>query len=432
MNLFEPLAERMRPRTLEEYLGQEGVLGEGKLLRRIIEDLASRRIERLPSLVFWGPPGTGKTTLARLLAQTCDAHFTTLSATSSGVKDVRAVIEDAQNRLRLEGRPSLLFIDEIHRFNKGQQDALLPAVEEGILSLVGATTENPSFELNRALLSRVRVFVLEALSVEDLEKIIRKALADTTRGLGSKDLKIPDDVVTLLAQSSGGDARAALNALEWLSLRRDSVVTREAALEALAKSVVAYDATGEDHYNLISALHKSIRGSDPQAALYYLARMLEGGEDPLFIARRLVRAASEDIGLADPAALQQAMLAKETVDFVGVPECDVALAQAAVYLALAPKSNALYMASKQARAEVRESGSLPVPLHYRNAPTGLMKDLGYGAGYEYDPDTDTGVSKQSTMPEALQNRKFYEPRDIGFERDLAKRLEYFTKLRRGV
>ncbi len=432
MNLFEPLAERMRPRTLLEYLGQQEVLGEGKLLRRIIEDLATKRIERLPSLVFWGPPGTGKTTLARLLALSCNAHFTTLSATNSGVKDVRAVIEEAQNLLRLEGRPSLLFIDEIHRFNKTQQDALLPAVEEGILSLVGATTENPSFELNRALLSRLRVFILEALSVEDLEKIIRKALADTTRGLGNKDLKIADDVITLLAQSSGGDARAALNALEWLSLRRDSIVTREAALEALAKSVVAYDATGEDHYNLISALHKSIRGSDPQAALYYLARMLEGGEDPLFIARRLVRAASEDIGLADPAALQQAMLAKETVDFVGVPECDVALAQAAVYLALAPKSNALYMASKQARAEVRDSGSLPVPLHYRNAPTGLMKDLGYGAGYEYDPDTATGVSKQATMPEPLQNRKFYEPRDIGFERDLAKRLEYFTKLRKGV
>lgn len=421
----------MRPRSLDEYLGQRQVLGEGKLLRRIIEDLGEGRIERLPSLVFWGPPGTGKTTLARLLAQTVNAHFNTLSATNSGVKDVRSVIEEAQTRMQIEAKPSLLFIDEIHRFNKGQQDALLPAVEEGILSLVGATTENPSFELNRALLSRLRVFVLEPLAVEDIERILRKALADTTRGVGGKDLEISDEVLKLLAIHSGGDARAALNALEWLSLRREKIITREAALEALEKSVLAYDATGEDHYNLISALHKSIRGSDPQASLYYLARMLAGGEDPLFIARRLVRAASEDIGLADPQALQQALLAKETVDFVGSPECDVALAQAAVYLALAPKSNAVYAAIKAARAEVDVSGSLAVPLHYRNAPTAMMRDLGYSKGYEYDPDVEGGVSGQQTLPDKLVGAEFYEPFDIGFERDLAKRMDYFTKLRQG-
>lgn len=435
-----PLAERMRPRFLADYVGQESILGPGKILRLIVE-----RFQRgdsqdlLPSMIFWGPPGSGKTTLAQIIAQSVGAHFDIFSAVSSGVKEARAIIEAARERKEYHQRNTVLFVDEIHRFNKSQQDAFLPAVEAGIISLIGATTENPSFELNSALLSRSRVFILKAIDPADLEKLILRASLDKDRGLGRMNLEISPEALKILANMAGGDARSALNALELAAMaaERDAatgrkVISESLAFEALQRTSILYDATGEEHYNIISAFHKSLRGSDPQAALYYLARMLEGGEDPFFIARRLIRAASEDVGLADPQALVQAIAAKETVELLGVPECDNALAQATVYIATAPKSNEIYKAIAAARAEVKLSGPQPVPLHFRNAVTDLMKRENYGKGYQYDHDFPDKVAPQERLPEKLRGKVFYAPGNLGFEKEIAKRLEWYEKIRRSL
>ncbi len=428
---FSPLAERMRPRSLDEYFGQAQILGEGTLLRSLLNDLAESKLTALPSMILWGPPGTGKTTLARLISNNIQASFKTLSATSSGVKELRQVIEEARFRRDLEAKSTVLFIDEIHRFNKGQQDALLPVLEDGLVTLIGATTENPSFELNKALLSRCRVFVLERLDNIALQKILEKALGDMSRGVGALDLEITDEAKEVFVNFSDGDARTLLNAIEWLALRGLKQIDKKLALEALEKSPFGYDRAGEDHFNLISALHKSIRHSDPDASLYYLARMLEGGDDPFYILRRLLRAASEDIGLADPQALVQVSAAKNMLELVGMPEGDVALAQATLYLALAPKSNAVYAAMGAAKSEVRNSGSLPVPMHLRNASNDFMKKIGYGHGYEYDPEAPKGVATWEALPEKLKHCTFYKPKDMGFERDLKKRIDYFKKIRSG-
>lgn len=425
-----PLADRMRPRKLEEVVGQDHLLGEGKMLREIIAS------DEIPSMIFWGPPGSGKTTLAHIMAAETRSHFVALSAVLSGVKEVKKVVEEAQYQRRALGRRTILFVDEIHRFNKAQQDAFLPHVEKGTLALIGATTENPSFEVISPLLSRTRVLVLRALEDADLVIILRRALEDPEQGLGRLGLEVSEEILRQIAIFSNGDARIALNSLEvaaQLARRRTPsrpVITRELAEEALQHRTLLYDKAGEEHFNLISALHKSLRNSDADASLYWLGRMLEAGEDPLYIARRLVRFASEDVGVADPAALGYALDAMRAVDFMGLPEGKLALAQAAVYLAQAPKSNALYEAYARVQEDVEKTRNEPVPLHLRNAPTALMRELGYGRGYRYAHQEEEGVADMDCLPESLARKTYYRPKGEGFEGEVKKRLQEIDRKKR--
>jgi putative ATPase len=414
----------MRPQSLQEFVGQDNVAGSGRLLQRALRQGA------LFSMILWGPPGTGKTTLARLLAQASQADFEQMSAVSAGVAELRKVVKEAQQRLGMYGRHTVLFIDEIHRWNKAQQDAVLPHVEDGTITLIGATTENPSFEVNRALLSRCRVITLEALSDEALGLIIDRALADRERGLGEMQVTLEPDGQSLLINLANGDARAALNALEVAALSAEPntdqgrTLTADAIAEAYQRRNIHYDKSGELHYEAISALHKSVRDGDPDGALYWLGRMLEGGEDPLYIARRVVRMAVEDIGLGDPLALPQTVAAQQAVHFLGRPEGDLALAQAVVYLCQAPKSNAVYRAYGAVLEDVEQTRNDPVPLHLRNAVTGLMKGLGYGQGYQYAHDFANTQVDQEHLPPNLAGRRYYHPTDYGFEAKVAARLAW--------
>jgi putative ATPase len=422
-----PLAERMRPRSLAELVGHGEVVGEGGFLRRAVA------ADRVPSLIFWGPPGSGKTTLARIIATETAAHFVPFSAVTSGIKEVKEVMAEAVRLRKAQGRRTLLFVDEIHRFNRAQQDAFLPYVERGDVVLVGATTENPSFELNAALLSRCRVIVLSSLTPADLAELMRRALADPERGLGGSGVEVEEDALEALAQLASGDARKALNLLELaVADAEEGRVDAEAVRRVAQRKVLLYDKSGEEHFNLISALHKSLRESDADAALYWLARMLAAGEDPTYVARRMVRFASEDVGLADPQALPQTLAAWDAYHRLGSPEGELALAQAAIYLALAPKSVALYEGYGNARRTVEERPADPVPMAIRNAPTRLMKNVGYGAGYVYAPHTEEGVGGIDCLPESLQGTRFYEPRGQGFEAKLKERLERYRGLREEV
>jgi len=414
-----PLAERMRPRTISEYLGQSHILGEGKMLRRLIET------DRLSSLIFWGPPGSGKTTLARIIANATKSHFIFFSAIMSGIKEIREVVKEAEDTLKYQGKRTILFVDEIHRFNKSQQDAFLPYVERGTFTMIGATTENPSFEVIAPLLSRCKVLVLNPLSDEEIAQILQNALGDSERGLGEFGLSAAPEALSFMAEQAGGDARVALNTLETAArLAHSGTIALETAREAVQKKPLLYDKGGEEHYNVISAFIKSMRGSDPDAALYWLARMLESGEDPIFILRRMVVFASEDVGNADPRGLQLAVTALQAFQLVGMPEGRIILGQAVSYLATAPKSNASYVGINQALAEVRQSGALPVPMQIRNAPTSLMKGLGYGKGYRYPHDYQGGYVAQGYLPEEIAGKRFYEPKGNGYEKSIKERMEW--------
>ena len=418
-----PLAARMRPLVLSEFVGQEHIIGPGHVLRNAIDSGS------LPSMVLWGPPGSGKTTLANIMAQTTNSHFSAVSAVSAGVADLRKVIDEARERRKLSRQKTLLFIDEIHRFNKAQQDAILPYVEDGTITLIGATTENPSFEVISPLLSRAQVFVLKPLSAQEISIIIKRAIADKERGLGAFNVEVDDVALDYLVTMANSDARTALNALEVAAMTTPPdengrrFVTLAVVEDAVQHRAILYDKNGEQHFDIISALHKTMRGSDPDAALYWLARMVEAGEDPLYIARRLVRFASEDVGMADPQALVVCMAAQQAVHFIGMPEGNLALAQAAVYLATAPKSNSLYMAYSKVKREVSQGHNAPVPLHLRNAPTKLMKQLDYGKGYKYAHEFEGHFVRQQNLPDSLKGRQFYEPSEQGFEKQVLLRLK---------
>jgi len=421
-----PLAERMRPQALEEFFGQEHLLGPGKFLKGMLDT------GKIFSLLFWGPPGSGKTSLALLVARYTKAHFIQFSAVLSGVKEIREVVREAEERLQ-HGQATILFVDEIHRFNKAQQDAFLPDVEKGRLILIGATTENPSFEIIAPLLSRCKVLVLNRLQADAIEKILLQALRDPVRGLGQWPVQLTPEAMDFLTHMADGDARMALNTLEQSLALTQPDKTGEYGIslslveEALQRKALVYDKAGEEHYNLISALHKSLRGSDPDAALYWLARMLAAGEDPLYLARRLIRFAVEDVGLADPQALSLTVAAKEAYHFLGSPEGELALVQAVIYLATAPKSNALYRAYKVVQKEIEKTQSLPVPLHLRNAPTSLMKGLGYGKGYRYAHDYPEALVAQENLPDELTGRQYYQPTDRGYEKLVKERLEAWRR-----